>query len=89
MIILTALLLIASPIIADSDQLGAIDDAFKCPESFKTDRDRIDELAQFDNRMAKAVPGITLDQLGEARMYLLRKHRCVVTLRNLRKSGVY
>lgn len=80
------LLIAAQGTIADSEQLHRVDKAFVCPENLPNDVARVQALAKFDADMAKAVKDITIDQLGAARLYLLKKHRCFATLANLQRN---
>ncbi len=71
---------------ADPVQLARIDRDFMCPENLPDDEARISALAKFDADVARAVKDLTIEQLGDVRMYLLRKHRCTVTLKNIERA---
>ena len=77
-----------SAVIADPNRMAQIDRLFTCPENLPSDNARIEAIAKFDSEMKLAVRKLTLDQLGEARMYLLKKHRCYVSLANLAQNGI-
>ncbi|MGY2732393.1 hypothetical protein [Sphingomonas sp. UYP23] len=79
---------LAAQVVADPDRMAQIDRSFVCPENLPSDAARVQAIAKFDAKMAQAVKDLTLDQLGEARMYLLRKHRCFATLDTLKANGV-
>lgn len=81
-------LLAVQPVIADPARMAALDRSFVCPENLQSDAARVEALSKFDADIAKAVKNVTLDQIGEARMYLLKKHQCYVTLQNLKQNGV-
>jgi len=88
MIAAALLIAVSGPIYADPDRLSRIDKQFVCPEALHTDRAKVTALAKFDADMKAAVIDLTTEQLAEARMHLLRKHRCTLTLRRLREQGV-
>lgn len=73
---------------ADPDALHRIDQQFVCPENLASPRAKIDALAKFDADMANAVENLTPEQLAGARMLMLRRHHCEVTLDRLKKQGV-
>lgn len=71
---------------ADPEALAAIDRDFVCPERLTGKRAKIRALERFDERMSKAIRNMTAQNLTDGRLYLLRKHRCYVTLRNIERS---
>jgi hypothetical protein len=60
-----------------------IDRTFVCPESLPDDEARNDALKLFLAEVAAVQPTITVKQLTEFRVAMLRKHQCRATLANI------
>lgn len=89
MIRILLLLVAAVPRVeADPELMHQIDVSFVCPENLPSEQARIEALAKFDADMATAVKNVTIAQLADARMYLLKKHHCYATLENIRRNSV-
>ena len=65
------------------DQLAQIDRSFVCPESLPDDEARSAALTLFLKQVAAVEPHISITELVDYRVNLLRKHQCVVTLANI------
>lgn len=69
--------------LAVQQKLAQIDRTFVCPESLPSDEARSDALKLFLEELAAVQPTITVKQLAEFRVAMLRKHRCLATLANI------
>lgn len=68
---------------AVQQKLAQIDRTFVCPESLPSDEARNDALKLFLDEVASVQPAITVKQLTEFRVAMLRKHQCRATLANI------
>lgn len=68
-------------------QLDQIDQSFVCPEDLPTDEARKDALKLFIDRVAAAEPKITISEIVEYRVSLLKKHQCEKTLASIARQA--
>jgi hypothetical protein len=69
--------------LAVQQRLAQIDHTFACPESLPSDEARKDALKLFIEEVAAVRPTITVKQITEFRVAMLRKHQCSATLANI------
>ena len=69
-------------------KLAQIDRTFVCPESLPSDEARNHALTLFLEELAAVQPTITVKQLTEFRVAMLRKHQCRATLANIGVASV-
>jgi hypothetical protein len=69
--------------LAVQQKLAQIDRTFVCPESLPSNEARNDALKLFLEELTAAQPTVTVKQLIEFRVAMLRKHRCRATLANI------
>jgi hypothetical protein len=69
--------------LAVQQKLAQIDRTFVCPESLPSDEARSDAVKLFLEELAAVQPTITVKQLTEFRVAMLRKHQCRATLANI------
>ena len=80
-IMLAAIAAHAQPLV--QQKLAEIDRTFVCPESLPSDQARQDAVKLFLHDLAAVQPDITLRQVTEFRVQMLRKHDCRATLSNI------
>lgn len=68
---------------AEQNMVAQIDRTFVCPEALPSDEARNDALKLFLEQAAAAKPSITLAEVTQFRVAMLRKHQCNETLANL------
>src|SRR5208337_4718481 len=68
-------------------QLDQVDQSFVCPEDLPTDQAKTDALKLFMDRVAAIQPNITIGEIIEYRVSLLKKHRCEKTLAAIASQG--
>lgn len=73
--------------LAIQQKLAQIDRTFICPEDLPSDEARNSAVKLFLEQLAAVEPNITVSELGEYRMSLLKKHECRQTLANIANSG--
>jgi hypothetical protein len=69
--------------LAVQQKLAQIDRTFVCPESLPSDEARNDAVKLFLEEAAAVQPTITVKQLTEFRVAMLKKHKCRATLANI------
>lgn len=65
------------------NKLAQIDRTFVCPEDLPTDQARQDAVKLFLEQVAAVQPKVTLREITEYRVSLLKKHQCSQTLANI------
>ena len=73
---------------AEQQMVAQIDRTFVCPEALPSDAARQDALKLFFQQAAAAKPSITLGEITQFRVAMLRKHGCNETLAKLGVSPV-
>jgi hypothetical protein len=73
---------------AEQKMVAQIDGTFICPEALPSDEARNDALKLFLEQVAAAKPSITVAEITQFRVAMLRKHQCNETLANLGVSPV-
>jgi hypothetical protein len=73
---------------AEQKMVEQIDRTFVCPEALPSDEARHDSLKLFLEQVAAAKPNITVMEITQFRVAMLRKHDCNETLAHLGVSPV-
>ena len=73
--------------ISVENTLAQMDKSFVCPESLPSNEARDTALREFMARLQRDVAGITIGQALQFRMYMLERHNCTRTLKNIGKSS--
>ena len=69
------------------DTLGQLDQSFVCPENLPNDHARDTALRDFLEAIRAGAGSMTVAQMIEFRMFLLKKHNCAKTLEQIHANA--